>query len=203
MQKEITKDWSNVTLRQAQELIEIKEITNPGLLEIEVETLSVLLDMDPADIEEWTPDVILKEFAKYSFIHKLPGERSDKIFKVLGKTYVQVPFNEYSVAQMVDIEEWIGIGLIPNLHKILTRMYHPGKRNWRGKWIPGEYVRDEEVEEAFRDLPMDLIYGLALFFYRIVTEYLHNLKDSLMEKAQMETMTLMKKSMEENQLTKS
>jgi len=201
MQKK-TKDWSDVTLRQAQELIEIKEITDPGLLEIEVETLSVLLNIDPVEIENWTPETILSEFAKYSFLDKLPGERSDKTFKVLGKTYVQVPFNEYSVAQMVDIEEWVADGLIPNLHKILTRMYHPGKRNWKGKWIPGEYVRDEAIEEAFRDLPMDLVYGLSLFFYRIVTGYLHNLKDSLMETAKHQMMTMIQSSLEEEQLTK-
>jgi hypothetical protein len=196
-----TKTWKDLTLRQAQELIQLADIENPGLLEIEVETLSIVLDKDPADIEDWTPKEILTEYSKYSFINKMPEERDDDIILVGNKKFKRLPFTQFSVAQMVDIEEYVNDGLIPNIHKILSRIYHPTKRNWHGKLIIDEYQQSTECEDDFQELPMDIVYGNLLFFYRIVQIYLNNTQDYLQTTME-ELATTMKKELEESQSTK-
>jgi hypothetical protein len=175
MKKDI-KSWKDVKLYQMQELNALPEFDDK--IDMMVEYLSILLNMDPSDIENMPVAEIFKEFERWKFLNELPKEKKIEIIKLNGKRYGLINFAEMTFAQLVDIEEYISNGgVIQNLHKILSVIYLPvDKYNvFTKRYTLKPYEPSEEVEEAFQLLDMSILYPVALFFYRIVQNYLKNL----------------------------
>lgn len=177
------KSWKDITLRQAQELLSLDPKDYTEDLQFEIEQLSILLNEDPMVIEGWTPTQIVETFKEYEFIKTLPIEKSIEEIQVGESTLKQTPLDELTLAQMVDIEEFVNLGIIDNIHNIMSCI-----------WLDEpEYKPSKHRAELILDLDMETVYGNLLFFYRIVTTYTNNILDSLVELKMTETM---------NQLTK-
>lgn len=206
MKKEKEKTWSDISLKQAQELISLKpeDFKDSDALAYEVEILSILLDMDPTVIEsEWSASKIIEELSKWNFINELPKEHNSKLvdtFKMGSKRFGLCKFDELSLAQMVDIEEYVNLGLIENIHNIMAVLYLPVKKYnlFTKKYELEPYKWSRENAELFLDMDMKFVYGNLIFFYRIVTIYTQNMQVSLTEMAQEKLKEMMK--MREDQL---
>ena len=189
MENYIMKSWKDITLRQAQELLALDPKDFIEDLQFEIEQLSILLNEDPATIEGWTPSKILDTFKEYEFIKKLPIEKLTEEIQIGEVTYKQTPLDELTLAQMVDIEEFVNLGVIDNMHNILSCI-----------WLnEPEYIPSKERSNLFLDLDMETVYGNLLFFYHIVKTYMTNIQDSLTEEKIVEMMnqlTKMKNEME-------
>ncbi len=201
------KSWKNVTLRQAQELIALdpKNYSESEYLAYEVDQLAILLDKDPYDIETtMSVKEILEALTEWNFLSELPKEDITKkvdTFKKNGTRYGLMNFNEITLAQMVDIEEYVNLGLVQNIHKIMSVLYLPTK-SWNPftkKYTLKEYEPDPKREEIFLDMDMEFVYGNLLFFYLIVTTYIKHTRDSLVEESNQMLTKMMKMKTKQNQ----
>lgn len=188
-----TKSWKDIKLYQLQELNSLPEFEDKT--EMMVEYLSILLNVDPIDIENMPVKDIFEEFEKWKFINELPKEKRIDIIKIDGKRFGLVNFSEMSLAQLVDIEEYIKDGgVMQNLHNILSVIYLPiDKYNFfTRKYTLKQYEPSEEIAKQFLTLDMSILYPVSLFFYRIVQIYLKNLLSSSvqMSKEKMKKMIL-------------
>jgi hypothetical protein len=184
------KSWKDITLRQAQELLALDPKDYTEDLQFEIEQLSILLNEDPIVIEGWTPSKVIDTFKEYDFIKKLPIEKLTEEIQIGDVTYKQTPLDELILAQMVDIEEYVNLGVIDNIHNIMSCL-----------WLDEpEYKPSKQRAESILDLDMETVYGNLLFFYHIVTTYTTNIQDSLMTEKIVETtnqLTKMRKEMED------
>lgn len=201
------KSWKNVTLRQAQELIALdpKNYSESEYLAYEVDQLAILLDKDPYDIETtMSVKEIIEALTEWNFLSELPKEDITKkvdTFKKNGTRYGLMNFNEITLAQMVDIEEYVNLGLVQNIHKIMSVLYLPTK-SWNPftkKYTLKEYEPDPKREEIFLDMDMEFVYGNLLFFYLIVTTYIKHTRDSLVEESNQMLTKMMKMKTKQNQ----
>jgi len=184
------KSWKDVKLRQLQEISLLGEFEDKT--DEMISALSILLDKDPADIENMPVSDIHLEFNEWSFLNIKPEPKLIPIVKVNNREYGICDLSKITMAQLVDIEEYFSEGLIENLHKILSVIYLPIKRKkWLGKGYDVEkYKPSDERKEDFLDATMDVLYPTALFFFSGVMNYIKSSASSLMEekKVMMEMM---------------
>lgn len=176
------KTWKDIKLYQLQEIESLP--TYDDELDLVINQLSILRDEDPADIENMAINELLKEFSKWSFLKELPEEKNNKIIKIEGKRYGIIDLSEMTLAQLVDIEEYVNDGLMKNMHKILSVLYLPIKsyNPITKKIVLEEYKPDKDRQNMFLMLTMDILYPQVLFFCHIVKDYIRSLADSLVGK---------------------
>jgi hypothetical protein len=185
------KSWKDITLRQAQELFALDPLDFIEDLQFEIEQLSILIDVDPSEIENWPSQKIIDSFKEYEFVKTLPKQQLTEEFVIEETTYKMTPLNELTLAQMVDIEELINLGIKQNIHRIISVIWLP---------IDKPYEPDPKREELMLDVNLEVIYGNLLFFYHIVTIYINNTQVSLMEMMTEEmTATMMKTKPKQSQ----
>lgn len=180
------KTWKDITLRKAIELVEIAEEDEMKLI---TRQLGIILDIDDMHIETtWPIEDILAEYKKWEFVKKLPEAKQIKSVKHEGKRYGMCELNKLTLAQMVDIEEIYGQGMVKNLHKIASILYLPVKRyNYlTGSYSLEDYEYSDARAEAFLGLDMEFIWSNALFFYRGVQAYTSSLAGFLTKMTEQE-----------------
>lgn len=199
--KNISRSWKDIKLYQLQELNSLPEFDDK--IDMMIEYLSILLNMDPSEIENMPINDLMIEFSKWEFLKELPKEKKIDIIKIKDKRFGLINFNEMSFAQMVDIEEYINDGgTIQNLHKILSVIYLPiNKYNvFTKRYTLKPYESSEELQKEFLTLDMSMLYPTALFFYHIVQTYL---KNSALSLVQMKKEKMMKMISKEEELSQT
>lgn len=187
------KSWKDITLRQAQELFTLdpKDFTEDFAYEIEM--LSILTDTDPTEIEDQlSAQELLDALKEYEFTKTLPKEKHTKVIEVGGKRYGQCELDKLSLGQMVDIEEYVNLGITENIHNIMGILYLPIVEENGEDYKLEKYEASSDRAQEFLDCNMEIVYGNLLFFYLIVMEFTNSLKDSLLDKTT-EEMTMMTK----------
>ena len=176
------KSWKDVKLRQLQEINDLPEYEDK--IDLIINTLSILLDKDPADIENMEINKIYEEFSKWDFLNDKPEGKLVPIVKIGKREYGICDLSKITMAQLTDLEEYISEGVMKNLHKVLSIIYLPiKKKKWFGKGYELEkYVPSDERKNDFLEATMDVIYPTALFFYNGVTDYLRDLAHSSVER---------------------
>ena len=120
-----TKSWVDINLRQLQEIESLP--TYDDDLDLMINQVSILNDVDSNTIENMPLVDLVEEFNQWGFLKELPKEKNNKVIKV-GKTRLGfIELNKMSLAQLVDIEEYVADGLMKNMHKILSVLYIPVK----------------------------------------------------------------------------
>lgn len=194
------KTWKDITLRQAQELHQLNDFSYDEYLALEIEQLAILLDRDPAELEQQTPEEIIKLYREYDFIHVLPKKKCIQTVKLNGNRYGLCELDKLALNQMVDIEEWISDGMMENAHKIMSVLFLPVK--WYNpvtkKYKVNKYTPSSLQQDDFLELNMEFVWSNILFFYHIVNLYTKTIQDSLLQKANLDLKQLMKE-VEENQ----
>lgn len=199
--KNISRSWKDIKLYQLQELNSLPEFDDK--IDMMIEYLSILLNMDPSEIENMPINDLMIEFSKWEFLKELPKEKKIDIIKIKDNRFGLINFNEMSFAQMVDIEEYINDGgTIQNLHKILSVIYLPiNKYNvFTKRYTLKPYESSEELQKEFLTLDMSMLYPTALFFYHIVQTYL---KNSALSLVQMKKEKMMKMISKEEELSQT
>lgn len=170
------KSWKDITLEQG---IELSQLDIEDSWELVTNQMAIILDTTMDDIEN-KPAALVYEFINdYSFIKEMPPKKELNQFKVGGQWYKLCDLSKMTLAQMVDIEEYYKLGLMNNIHKILSVLYLPASKNLLGKWTIEEYKPDEERENIFLNMDMETIWGTTLFFWTGVQTYTKGLKDYL------------------------
>jgi hypothetical protein len=184
--KGVVKSWKDVTLEQG---IELSQLDIEDSWELVTNQMAIILDTTMDEIEN-KPAALVYEFINdWAFIKEMPPMKELKHFKVDGQWYKLINLSEMTLAQMVDIEEYYKLGLMNNIHKILSVLYLPASKNLLGKWTLSEYEPDEKRENIFLKMDMESIWGTTLFFWIGVQNYMSVFKDYLkMEEMKMMSM---------------
>lgn len=200
MRKKDIKSWKDVSLEQLQEIEGLPKYDDD--IDYIVDYLSILLDKDPAEVEDMPMVDIMAEFKKWDFVNTLPKEEKVEIIKINGKRYGLMDLSKMNMGQLVDIEEYVKDGIMKNLHNILHVIYLPVEKYniFTKKYTVAKYEPDNERKQAFLTLSMDILYPALLFFYHIVKLYLKNTVSSSQEKMMQEKIKeLMKISQEQSE----
>ncbi len=168
-------DWSDIKLYQIQEIDTLPEFDSK--LDMMIEQLSILIDTDPYEIKKLPVDDLISEFHKWEFINETPEPKAHEKIKVDGVKYKLIDFDKMSLAQLVDIEEYVSDGIIKNAHKILSVLYLPYKNILSNELK--NYEPNKELEEGLKSLTLDVLYPTLVFFYHIVRVYLEGSQQSL------------------------
>ncbi len=168
-------DWSDIKLYQIQEIDTLPDYDSK--LDMMIEQLSILIDTDPYEVKKLPIEEMVKEFKKWEFINETPEPKAHEKIKVNGVKYKLVDFDKMSLAQLVDIEEYVGDGIIKNAHKILSVLYLPYKNILSNELK--NYEPNKELEEGLKSLTLDILYPTLVFFYHIVQVYLEGSQQSL------------------------
>ncbi len=111
------------------------------------------------------------------FINETPEPKAHEKIKVDGVKYRLIDFDKMSLAQLVDIEEYVSDGIIKNAHKILSVLYLPYKNILSNELK--NYEPNKGLEEGLKSLTLDVLYPTLVFFYHIVRVYLEGSQQSL------------------------
>lgn len=172
MKKE--KSWKDITLEQG---VELALLDIEDRWELVTNQMAIILDTTMDDIESKPAALVYEFIHDWAFIKEMPPMKKLEHFKKDGQWYKLIDLGQMTLAQMVDIEEYYSMGLIQNVHKILSVLYLPAKKNIFGKWTIEEYRPDTKREELFLKMDMESIWGTTLFFWTIVRTYTNGLKD--------------------------
>lgn len=179
-------NWSNIDLQTAIQIIQYERVSEPLYLENEINLLSIITKKSVRDLEDLNPNVLVDMYNDYSFIKDLPIPKVKYVTSLYLKEYGKVrltPFNELSVAQMVDIEELAKDGIVKNYHKILAVLFNRYKFSFmKMKYVIDDLDTFNTRSEAFLKTDFEQIYSVISFFLSIAKIYMNNLGDSLMEK---------------------
>ncbi len=168
-------DWSDIKLYQIQEIDTLPDYDSK--LDMMIEQLSILIDTDPYEVKKLPVEEMVREFKKWEFINETPEPKAHEKIKVNGVKYKLVDFDNMSLAQLVDIEEYVSDGIIKNAHKILSVLYLPYKNILSNELK--NYEPNKELEEGLKSLTLDILYPTLVFFYHIVQVYLEGSQQSL------------------------
>lgn len=184
--KKDVKSWRDITLEQG---IELSQLDIEDSWELVTNQMAIILDTTMDEIES-KPAALVYEFINdWAFIKTLPPMKELKHFKRDGQWYKLCNLSEMTLAQMVDIEEYYKLGLMNNVHKILSVLYLPAKKNVFGGWTLSEYSPNKDREDMFLKMDMESIWGTTLFFWTSVQNFMSGLKDYLkMEEMKMKSM---------------
>jgi len=172
------KNWSDITLGQIQEIDSLPKYDDE--IDLIINYLSVIWNKDASYIENLPVTTIINGFEEWAFINDKPTSASTPIIKLKGKKYGAIELSTMTLAQMVDIEEYISEGLMLNLHKIFSVIYLPIKsfNPITKKYTTVEYQPSVERQDVFLGGTMDILYPQMLFFWSIVKIYLEDLQSS-------------------------
>jgi hypothetical protein len=166
------RSWKDVTLFQIQEIDTLPLYEDK--IDLIINVLSILLDKDPFDIENMPVNDIFKEYKRWEFLEKKPEPALRPIIKHNGKRYGMIELSEISMAQFVDIDEYITEGLMVNLHKVLSALFLPITKynHFNAKYKIEEYKPSNERKEMFKNIDMETLYPVILFFWNLENKYL-------------------------------
>lgn len=181
------RGWRDITLRQAQELLNLGEMDELDLI---ISQMAIIRDTTNDEIEKLTPSEIIKFTEEYKFLNTTPVAKLTRTFKKGGKRFGIMNFNELTLAQVVDIEEYYEQSFNMNMHKIMSCLFLEVKsyNPFTKKYTLVDYKPSEDRENIFLDMDMQFIWENILFFYHIEQTYLKGMKDYLLKmKTQMKT----------------
>jgi hypothetical protein len=182
----IIDSWDKLTIGKWQEAITLDGIRLEGF-EASIELLRVLSDLTIKDIHALTLIELNNYSAKLNFLNTPCESKLKDSFKVNGKTFnVNWRLESRTAGQFIDLTSLTkDPDLInQNLHYILSILCLPKGEDYNSESF-------EDRAQLFKEhLTMDVALPMSVFFYKVLTESLPNIADSLTEKANQMTKDL-------------
>lgn len=176
----IPDSWDEVTIEQFQEINSLSSDNEERNLEI----ISILINEDPEVVRKFSNITYNKILSLLQWSNANPNDAVYKtILSVQGVEYGCLSrFNELSIGEMWDLDEYINDGAIKNLHLIMSILYRPlvVAFNDRDRLID-EYDSSKLPIQAeiFRsNVMISDVYGVLFFFSLIKNQYFKVMRES-------------------------
>lgn len=180
MDLKIPKSWEDISLSTYQQYQKIDE--NQDQLDLIINKLSVLIGVSKIDLEELTVTELIKAMESFSWMKTLPQPKNHDKIKIGKNKYILTNLKTISTAQMLDVEAFYNGGLDDNLHRILASIYLSTKTNlFITKAIPYNANDFDARAEDFKNIDMQRLFEISLFFLSIVQIYTNDLQITLMK----------------------
>lgn len=177
------ESWADITIGQYQEIMSIEtenEITKF------VETVAIVLDIDPAEIRSLSLADFRELQRTMSFISKDPDTQMVNRVEIDGIDYGLIPdMSIITAGEFIDAEQF-KTDAMTNLHFLVALLYRPITKNLPDGSYEIELHKPQGFERRanlFRDkVSIEVVLGAVLFFSLSATELSINFLDSLAEK---------------------
>ena len=167
------KDWHNVKVYQFKELRQLDR--TQGYFTFQVDTLSILLDMDADELEEKDIDEINEMFDGFKWSLSEPKKTYKHELTIDDNVYVFKDFKKLSLYEFIDLEYFLSNDYITHISHIASVFY---RRIELDKWQNVEFepyvFSPFERFELFDDVNITDVYG-------ILTDYL-KYRENFMQK---------------------
>ena len=169
----IPKSWHDVNLYQFKELRQLDR--TQGYFTFQVDTLSVLLDVDADELEENDIDEINEMFNKVKWCLNEPRKNHKQELTIGDNVYSFKDFKKLSLYEFIDLEYFLSNDYITHISHIASVFY---RRIELDKWQNVEFepyiFSPFDRYELFDDVKVTDVYGM-------LTEYL-KYRETFMQK---------------------
>jgi len=174
---EVPTNLSGFTLKQYQRYSRIEEPTDEDLLEC-------FLDLDKDFIYN------IAETSFQTLTAKITGLITAKIplvhrFKHNGVEYGFEPDLD-GCTYGVNRDASTYLGDVQTYHKALEVLYRPVVDKHKGRYTIEPYKGTTEVSESFKDVSLDIVLGMTVFFYDLTNDLLSSIPKFLLRQVQEE-----------------
>jgi hypothetical protein len=104
--------------------------------------------------------------------------------------------DEITLGEYVDIET--NISDWQKMHKAMAVLYRPVNFKSKDKYGISPYKVNEEIQEAMKDMPLDVVISSMVFFYDLGKELLGAIPKYLEQQLKKEGMQMLDKHLEKN-----
>ena len=171
----IPEKLNEVTLLQYQQFLKIKE-DDPIRVE---KTISIFCKINIDTVRKTQKSEITEIFNQLTSLLKEEPERTP-IFKMNGVQYGFIPkLDEMSWGEYIDLDT--SISDWENMHKAMAVLYRPVSQKIKSKYLIKDYDPDEQLFEDMKQMPLDIVFGALVFFYRLSNELLNVIPNYLAE----------------------
>lgn len=181
-------NWTNITLKQYQDLYPV--LTNETLTELDkaVQVLSIILNINEDEIDSWPLEKLkdYKDSIAFLMNEDIP-RKVPKYIQTNGKRYRFVhEIQKMPAARYIEAKTYSVPDLMANLHKVMASCVMPQKRAWHGRWVDAKYnAADHSVYAAdLQHARFVDVYNCVVFFYLVLAEWINNSQDYLMKEFQ-------------------
>jgi hypothetical protein len=147
-------------------------------------------------------------------VSRIPLKEYEKVLSILNKAFEEKPkliqrFNllnvdmgfipkldEITLGEYVDIET--NISDWQKMHKAMAVLYRPVNFKSKDKYGISPYKVNEEIQEAMKDMPLDVVISSMVFFYDLGKELLGAIPKYLEQQLKKEGMQMLDKHLEKN-----
>lgn len=166
----LPKSWNEITVSQFIELASLEQKDFESVFEMQIETLSILLDEDPEELY----DLELEELNTIlSGLKWLRSEPRVKINKKIDK-YTFKPFDKITLGEFIDADYFTVQDKIVNIPIITAIFYRQTKEDeWENRLFEPYQYDIYKRSEVFKEIPITAVFGL-------VSEYL-KFRDNFMK----------------------
>ena len=142
----------------------------------------------------------LKEYEKVLTILNKAFEEKPKLiqrFRLLDAEMGFIPkLDDITLGEYVDIEtnitDW------QKMHKAMAVLYRPINFKAKDKYDVAPYKVNEEIQEAMKDMPLDVVISSMVFFYDLGKELLGAIPKYLQQQLKKEDMQMLEQHLQKN-----
>lgn len=159
----IPNNLNEVTLGQYQEYLKLKDLTE---VELSLRMIEIFCNIDYNNVRRLKATDVKDIVNIISSMFENKPQLINR-FKIKNIEYGFIPdLDEMSFGEYIDLDTFIGDW--DNMHKAMAVLYRPIEIRKSNRYVIKEY----EVLGAdhLKDMPLDVVLGSILFFYRLGTE---------------------------------
>ena len=166
----VPDSWKDISISQYQKFIALGDIDNTAKT---IEAISILCNLTKSQVKK----IPLKDIDRmYKIVSKLTDEETDnfdlqQFIEIDGEKYGFHPnLSNIQTGEYADIEEYMKLDVIENLHNIMSVLYRPVVSETMSKYQIDDYNGDDDIKEKFKEVKMDVALGMLVFFYNLGSE---------------------------------
>ena len=185
MKKEVTlnipQNWGEVTLGNYQNYVETSESKDPT--DVIYNTISSFCNVPTEVVKRFKLSDLKKVYSSLNKLIKVELNKTviSKI-ELDGVTYGMHPnLDSMTFGEYVDVEEFTKEN-IAGFHKVLAVLYRPITEEKNGKYNIEPYETKHQANaDKFKEVNMDVVNGITVFFYNLGSKCLLTFQASIVE----------------------
>jgi len=146
---------------------EINSLTDSGVFEKMIHTVSVILGLDEYDVQNWDSDKLVRE---YNRVEKFTvvSERYSNEIQIEGLNLSIIPFESLTLGQWIDVESLVSSDYIGNLHEIAASVYLSNKGGglYSDEWEQYGNINIKNRAQLIDELPAQQTIGACVKYLR-------------------------------------
>jgi len=169
----IPESYADVTVRQYKRMMQMWNDTDDAR-EAALKAVAALCDLDREVLDYADSGDVSKVIEDLLWLVKEPNPLAmtlplQRIVKLNGVEYGFIPnWTKLTVGEFADLESYSSKNLFDNLEKALAVWYRPiTKKKADDSYFIEPYEPHFTKQEKMLDMPMDVVVGAMVFFYRI------------------------------------